>query len=136
MLASEVFRSKFSAYSISDHHETFLMICDRLQWLEELRIVERLARPAAAVEKEALMAEVNASLAAVGAAMAEVQGQSGGFRGKEAAQVGEQCVTASSWKNGVRRVQAKLTAFYEERLRHFDAVNQHMRLGLKVLRLE
>jgi hypothetical protein len=55
MLASDVFRSKFSAYSISDHHETFLLICDRLQSLEELRIVERLARPLPLTQKQALM---------------------------------------------------------------------------------
>jgi hypothetical protein len=113
MLTSEIFRSKFSGYSISDHHETFLLICDRVMELEQLRIVERLARPTSAERKQALMAEVNAVLGRVGEGMAEVQRLSGGFRGKEAAQVGEQCVTASSWKNGVRRVQAKLTHFYE-----------------------
>jgi len=68
--------------------------------------------------------------------MAEIQRLSSIFRGKDAAQVGEQCVSASSWKNGVRRVQAKLTAFYEERMKHFETVNLHMRLGLRVLRLE
>jgi hypothetical protein len=51
--------------------------------------------------------------------MTEVERLSSHFRGKEAAQVGEQYLTASSWKNGVRRVQLRLTCFYEERLRHF-----------------
>lgn len=65
------------------------------------------------------MAEVNGCLAAVGEMMEEVYKLSSSFRGKEAVQVGELCVTASSWKNGVRRVQLRLTCFYDERLRHF-----------------
>lgn len=119
MLASEIFRSKFSGYSISDHHETFLQICDRLQELDEMRIVERLARPIPLSHKQELMGEVNASLTVIGESMGEVQRLSSNFRGKETLQVGEQCVTASSWKNGVRRVQAKLTHFYEEKMKYF-----------------
>jgi hypothetical protein len=51
MLTSDIFRSKFSAYSISDHHETFLIICDKIQILEEMRIVEKLARPWSKLQK-------------------------------------------------------------------------------------
>lgn len=69
------------------------------------------------------MEEVNSVLTEIKQGMTEVQQQSSNFRGKEVFQVGEQYVTASSWKNGVRRVQAKLAHFYEETMRHFDAVN-------------
>lgn len=119
MLTSSVLQSKLSAFSISDHHQAFLEICDRIQALDQLRIVEKIARPIPLSHKRALMAEVNGSLATVREMMGEVEKLSSSFRGKEAVQVGEQCVTASSWKNGVRRVQIRLTCFYEERLRHF-----------------
>jgi hypothetical protein len=65
MLSSDIFRSKFSANSISDHHQTFLIICDQIQVLEELRVVERLARPLVLWQKEAIMEQVNGVLTSI-----------------------------------------------------------------------
>jgi hypothetical protein len=65
MISSEIFRSKFSANSISDHHQAFLMICDRIQVLEELRVVERLARPLVLWRKETMMEQVNGLLTSI-----------------------------------------------------------------------
>lgn len=65
MLTSDIFRSKYSAYSISDHHETFLIICDKLQILEEMRIVEKLARPSSMLQKSMLMDDVNSILKSI-----------------------------------------------------------------------
>lgn len=128
MLTSDIFRSKYSAYSISDHHETFLIICDKLQILEEMRIVEKLARPSSILQKSMLMDEVNSILKSIEQLMEEIEKLSALFKGKESAVVKEQSVTSTSWKNGVRRVQAKINNFYEEKMHFFDMVNIHMNL--------
>lgn len=128
MLTSDIFRSKYSAYSISDHHETFLIICDKLQMLEEMRIVEKLARPSSMLQKSLLMDEVNSVLKSIEQSMEEIEKLSALFKGKESAVIKEQSVTSTSWKNGVRRVQAKINIFYEEKMHFFDMVNLHMNL--------
>ena len=128
MLTSDIFRSKYSAYSISDHHETFLIICDKLQMLEEMRIVEKLARPSSMLQKSLLMDEVNSILKSIEQSMEEIEKLSALFKGKESAVIKEQSVTSTSWKNGVRRVQAKINIFYEEKMHFFDMVNLHMNL--------
>lgn len=60
--------------------------------------------------------------------MEEIEKLSASFKGKESAIIKEQSVTSSSWKNGVRRVQAKINNFYEEKMHFFDMVNIHMNL--------
>lgn len=101
-----------------------------------MRIVERLARPLSIQQKKALMDEVNSSLKTIQDLMDEIEKMSSIFKGQESATVKNQTVTAHSWKNGVRRAQAKISNFYTERMQYFDVVNRWMCLELRLLRLE
>jgi hypothetical protein len=67
--------------------------------------------------------------------MEDIEKMSALFKGKDTVMIREQCVTANSWKNGVRRVQAKINIFYEEKMHFFDMVNNHMNLDLRMIRL-
>ena len=80
------------------------------------------------LQKSLLMDEVNSVLKSIEQSMEEIEKLSALFKGKESAVIKEQSVTSTSWKNGVRRVQAKINIFYEEKMHFFDMVNLHMNL--------
>ena len=82
------------------------------------------------------MSEVNRSLMAVKGLMEELVGLSGGFKGRDSVMLGGEEVGASEWKANIRRAQTRVGQFYELRMRHFDAVNDAMGLGLSLERIE
>ena len=45
-------------------------------------------------------------------------------------------VTAHSWKSCIRKIQNKLTNFYENKVQYFEMVNRCMQLDLTLLQVE
>lgn len=82
------------------------------------------------------MQRTNLTLSTIQTYLHQIHDISSDFRGREALTIADATVTASAWKNGIRKVQGRITDFYEHRMKHFHTVNAHMRLGLELVELE
>lgn len=137
MYSSAMLESKFTGvYNSADTHELFTSIHEKITELEEMRIIEKLARPASREAKSKLMKAVNDRLLEVRDAMDEICSLSHLLKNKEDALVKEIFVTAHAWKSGIRRIQTKISNFYELKMKHFSTINACSKLGLELVQLD
>lgn len=124
MMSSGMFDSKMTGlYTTTDTHEFFTNIYDKLCDLEDRRIVERIARPIGKEAKVKIMDDVNRTLQQIRSIMDEIYECSSLLKGKEDGMVREMFVTTHAWKSGVRKIQAKITNFYEVKMKYFEMIN-------------
>lgn len=58
------------------------------------------------------------------------------MKGKEDAIIKNIYVTSQSWKAGIRKIQSKLTTFYEIKMKYFNTINKCANLGLSLKQVE
>ena len=79
------------------------------------------------------METVNELLSEVKEMMQQIKKECSQLKTRDSAIIQDILVTASAWKVGIRKIQSKITNFYEIKMKYFSIVNSSNQLNLDLI---